>query len=218
MDLNKQQLRLLGICFLLPIFCFGIGSSLIEPLLMEGEILPKPIALTGTVLITLNSLIVGVIGVLFFKAFYKQHIIIATSYLAARIVEAILLLIGLGSVMALQNSLPLGLTPSMIAFGTGIHFQTYQLAMLILSLASLPLLLLFLRENIMPKFLSIWGLIGYALLGIGTLLELNEIPVGVTCSILGGIFELAWGIWLIKKGLTSKDSTLIGSNTFANAT
>ena len=53
-----------------------------------------------------------------------------------------------------------------------------------------------LHERLVPAFLAVWGLGGYALFMAGTIAEL-----------LGGLFEVALGILLIVKGFPARPET-----------
>lgn len=78
--------------------------------------------------------------------------------------------------------------------------MAYQIAEMSLGLGGVFLCSLLFRTQLIPRFLSIWGLIGYAILMAGTIAEIFAIHIGLMLSIPGGLFELALGFWLLIKG------------------
>jgi hypothetical protein len=76
----------------------------------------------------------------------------------------------------------------------------YQVAMLILGVGSVPFCLALLRDQFVPRWLAIWGMVGYAVLAAGALLELVGLAVGLVLAIPGGLFEVALGVILMVRG------------------
>jgi hypothetical protein len=56
------------------------------------------------------------------------------------------------------------------------------------------------RTMLVPRALAAWGLLGYAIFLTGAVAELLQIHIGLMLSIPGGLFELAFGLWLLLKG------------------
>ena len=64
------------------------------------------------------------------------------------------------------------------------------------------------QSNLIPRLLSVLGLMGYALLSIGVLLDLlgyfsMNTDIGMLIYLPGGLFELFLPIWLFIKGFNS---------------
>jgi hypothetical protein len=64
------------------------------------------------------------------------------------------------------------------------------------------------QSNLIPRLLSVLGLIGYALLSIGVLLDLlgyfsMNTDIRMLVYLPGGLFELFLPIWLFVKGFNS---------------
>jgi Domain of unknown function (DUF4386) len=78
--------------------------------------------------------------------------------------------------------------------------MAYQIAEMSLGLGCVLLCSLLFRTRLIPRFLSIWGLVGYPVLVAGTIAEVFGIHIGLMLSIPGGLFELALGFWLLIKG------------------
>ena len=119
-----------------------------------------------------------------------------------------LLLIPLAGEYAKADSAATGTFETM-----GIVFQmggayAYQIAMAIWGLGGLLFVSVLYTSKLVPRLLSVWGMVGYLVFVSGTILELFGYPVGVLLSLPGGLFELALSVWLIAKGF---DSSVIAS-------
>ena len=65
-------------------------------------------------------------------------------------------------------------------------------------------------SKLIPRPMSVWGIIGYVFLLLGSIFEIfghNDI-VEIVSVIPGGLFEITLSIWLIVKGL---NPSVIGS-------
>ena len=87
---------------------------------------------------------------------------------------------------------------------THANTMAYQIAMMSLGLASPFLCVLLFRTRLIPRFLAVWGCIGYALFLGGAIAEIFGMNVGVILSIPGGLFEVAVGLWLLIRGFQPK--------------
>jgi Domain of unknown function (DUF4386) len=65
-----------------------------------------------------------------------------------------------------------------------------------------------LKAGLVPGFLAVWGIVGYAVHGTGTVLEivtdarLLGVPVSDVLSAPGGLFEIVLGVLFVAKGLS----------------
>lgn len=174
-----------GLFFILPFFLYGAGDYFLKT--------TPEFRFLGQVLVSLNSLTVIGIGWLFFKLYQNKNNRICWSYLSGRVAEGLLLAAGL---LFTGNPEPSGSLPDTSRF-------FYFSAMLALSGSSLPLLVFLTRLKEIPKWLGFWGLAGYGVLGTSCLVELAGIQTGLWPAIPGGLFELAFGIFLMFRGLNS---------------
>ena len=148
---------------------------------------------TGAALMLLNSAFVIGIGVLMFPILRAHNKAIAAGYLGTRIFEGVVLAIGVVSLIVLTSS-------------TAIHANAvfYSVAEAGLGIGSLFFCALLFRTRLVPRFLAVWGFIGYACFAAGNLLELFGVAgAGLVGAIPGGLFELTFGIWLIARGFAS---------------
>jgi hypothetical protein len=196
--------RLAGAFFLAAIACYGTGNALVQNVLTAPEALALIASdqgqlIFGAALMLANSAIVIGIGVALFSILERHSKAIAVAYLSARLIEAILLGVGVASLLSLVR------TPE--------HFEAaragaiennalaYQGAMIALGLGSVVFCGLLYRTRLLPRGLAAWGVLGYAVFLTGAVLELLGFAgIGVLLSIPGGLFELTVGAWLIVKG------------------
>jgi hypothetical protein len=61
---------------------------------------------------------------------------------------------------------------------------------------------LFYKTQLVPRFLGVWGLIGYATILGGSVLEILGFNLNSIHTIPGGLWELFIGVWLIAKGFS----------------
>ena len=83
----------------------------------------------------------------------------------------------------------------------------YQFAMLVLGVGSVPFCRALLRGRFVPGWLAVWGIVGYAVLAAGALLELVGLGVGLVLAIPGGLFEVTLGVTLLARGFSEPFAT-----------
>ncbi len=54
--------------------------------------------------------------------------------------------------------------------------------------------------RLIPRWLSAWGIGGYAVFLVGAVAEVLGVHIGLVCTIAGGLFEVALGFWLLVRG------------------
>ena len=64
------------------------------------------------------------------------------------------------------------------------------------------------RTRMVPRTLALWGVVGYAIHLTGAIAEIFGIHVSLLLSLPGGLFEVAFGVWLIAKGFRSSERLL----------
>jgi len=55
------------------------------------------------------------------------------------------------------------------------------------------------KPRVFPGWICIWGVIGYVLLIIGSILDIFSIQASMYFLIPGGLFEIVFSFWLILK-------------------
>jgi len=158
----------------------------------------------------------GVVGIaiLLYPILEKHSKIIAIIYVCSRVMECLLLIIGV-----IVYFLLLTLSQEFIKAGSpdASYFQSianlavearysgYQVAMIILSIASLMLCYLLYKTRLIPRIISVVGFIGYASVLVSAPLDILGIidttGTGGMLYVPGALFELLLlPIWLIVKG------------------
>lgn len=174
--------RLVGGLFILAFGLYGGGTALA----MQGHF-PA-----GVGLILANSVAVTWIGVLARPWLRPFSSLIANGYLAARVIEGLLLAAGALMLWARGGG----------EAGLGFNDTAYTVAMFVLAVGSLGFCLGLFRTALVPAWLALWGLGGYAVFGVGMILGAYGMEdLSMYLLIPGGLFELVFGLWLIIRGL-----------------
>lgn len=221
MNIPRLHSRALGILFLLPFFAYGLGTALVtsvlkDPAHLAGVASQRTPFIGGVLLLLVNSIAVVGIGTLFFPILRERGPNIAIAYLCARVMEALLLLVGaifllsllrLGELTRGQPTPEGVLLFELLSKG---NFWAYQLAMLLLGITSVAFCLALYHSRLLPSALPLVGAVGYGLLALGCVLELFGLPWGLFLSGPGGLFELFLGGWLIAKGFRTVTPSVAG--------
>jgi hypothetical protein len=198
----------IGALFLLGFASYGTGFALVSSVIGAPDFLasisahPTTLVL-GAFLMLLNSVVDVGKGVLFFPIVENHGKRTALAYLAAMIVEVVLLAVG---VLALLVLVPLaqhagadwskGVGALLIQSNT----VAYELAMMSLAIGNMFLWSLAFRTRLIPRWLSGWGVGGYAIFLAGAIAEIFGVHIGLACTVAGGLFEVMLGFWLLIKG------------------
>ena len=214
---DKTIARMVGALFLTTMIAGMIDSYVAMPLLSTslGNILAhRGTILLGVFLVIFMSLGIVGIALLFFPVLKRHNALIASTYLTFRAIECVLLLVGAlvplyilalsqsaqsadaGSVAALQSLAPLAMK---------VRLSAFQIAMTILGLNSVVLCSLLFQTRLIPRWLALTGIIGYALLLLSAVLDLcgliSTTGLGGLLYIPGGLFEtILLPFWLMVKG------------------
>jgi len=151
-------------------------------------------------------------GVLMFPILKRHSERIAVGYLSFRIVDAvfiavmvlfILLQIPLGSEYLKASAAEVYHVQALSAVSVQASQYAYDIAMSTLGIAGLMLCYSFYRTELIPRWLAVWGLVGYGIIFCGMVSEIMGSGLGLVSSILGGLWEVFVGLWLIIKGFNS---------------
>ena len=196
----------MGALFVSALFLYGGGSFLVWSAVGDDTAVPANATslaqlCAGSALLLLNSAAVITIGVLAFRVLRRDYRGTATLYLGTRVVEAGLLALAPLStlILALSGSREPGFARTLIENAA----TTYSVAMATLGVGSIFLCWVLLKSGLLPRFLAAWGIAGYAIFALGSVLQLSGYGVELVMSIPGGLFEVAAGIYLLLKGFRS---------------
>jgi hypothetical protein len=211
----RKTATTVGVIYLLG-FVVGIGGNiLIQSLLGASD----PLAAVGasSMLIAIGAMLWllavagdAAHGILMFPILKRFSERIAFGYFGARIMEG-----GFMGVMALLILFQIPLANEYLKGGASETLQAlsavfnqaqlyaYHFGMLTVGVAGLMLCYLFYRTQLVPRFLGVWGLIGYAVILGGSVLEVAGFNLNLIHTIPGGLWEVFIGVWLIVKGFSA---------------
>jgi hypothetical protein len=224
MNSNKKTARILGALFLTAFFTSMIGSvGFIEPIINAPDYLikvyPNKIQMiTGILLHLICAVTVVGIAVVLLPVLKKHNKNIAFGYLGFRIIESAIIIISavsLLSLLKLSQEYVKTAVPDVSSFQTsGMlavegHYWAFQMVIIICGIAGLMFCCLLYQTKLIPRFISVFGIIGYPLSLAAPLLDMFGIMdtnhgIGLILYLPGSIFEIILlPIWLIVKGFNS---------------
>jgi hypothetical protein len=151
-------------------------------------------------------------GVLMFPVLKQHSERMAIGYLAFRIVDAVfiavmvlfvLIQIPLGSEYLKAAASDSSFLQALSAVFSQAQQYAYQIGMTALGVSGLMLCYTLYKAKLVPAWLAIWGLVGYATILIGMLSAIMGSGLGDLSSYVGGLWEVAIGVWLIVKGFNA---------------
>ncbi|CAE7322920.1 unnamed protein product [Symbiodinium natans] len=199
---------LIGALFLLAMACYATGSDMAESAVVHGSVDRHAMAF-GALLMLGNSVCVAVIGVLMYPILHEHDENVALGYVVVRCFEGILLIVGIVSLLSQQALTEVASDPTAALFAVlqKANFFAYQMAMCILGIGSMPVCYTLLRSGLLPVWLSLWGLVGYAVFAVGAIAEIFGFSIGVMLSAPAGLFEVTLPIWLFTKGFARDEGS-----------
>jgi hypothetical protein len=213
----RTTARVVGVIYLLG-FVVGIGGNvLIQSKINAPNHLSTVTA--GSMTIAIGAVLwllsaVGDVahGVLMFPILKPHSERLAIGYLAARIIDATFIAV---MVLLLLLQIPLGSEYLKTASTNTFYLQAlstvsvqasqyaYAIGMSALGLSGLMLGYVLYKAKLVPRFLAVWGLIGYAVIFVGMVSDIMGSGLGLASSLPGGLWEVFTGTWLIVKGFNS---------------
>jgi hypothetical protein len=208
---GKRFARLFGVLFLAGFLTYGIGFGLVSsvitmPGFMSSLSASSTMLIAGGLLMLVNTALDIGKGVLFFPIAERRGKRTALVYLAAITVQVVFLDLGVLFLLLLAplSELVSGEAGTSAAWLGSLLTQAnalaYQLGEGTLAFGALFMTWFLFRTGMVPRSLALLGVVGYAVLLAGTIAEIFAIHVGLILSLPGGLFEVAFGIWLIAKG------------------
>ncbi len=188
---SRVAARVIGILILGAFLTYGLGSAV--ALANTGGAGSAALLSAGVASMLLNSVMVVGIAILVFPIVGRFSTPIARLYLGTRIFEGIGLAAGAIALLTVNGQAAIEM-----------NFLAYNIAMAGLGIGSLAFCALLFRSGLAPRFLAVWGFVGYTSFAVGCLLELaGATGAGLISTIPGAGFEVVFGIWLIVKGFRS---------------
>lgn len=203
--------RIIGIIYLLGFVVGIIGITLINSVLDKGLAGVGSGSLTlaiGAVLWLFAAAGDAAHGILMYPILAKNSERLAVGYLAFRILDALLVAV---MVLFVLVQIPIGQEYTKAAADaanlqvlsylfTQAQEYAYEIAMVTLGVSGVFLCTTLLRAKLLPKWLCVWGLVGYVVIFFGMISAIMGSGLADASSAVGGLWELFVGIWLIAKG------------------
>lgn len=216
MKTTDHTARIVGALFLVVNITFLAGALSLESVLSSADVLVavsgnRPQVIVGVLLELFNGIAFIGIAVLMFPILKKHNASLALGYLGFRVIEFAMQFAADISVVSL---LTLG---EAFVEGGAAEFSSYQgLATLLLAerqtaflmvsitfgLGALPFYVLLYQSRLIPRFISVWGLLGAAVVLVNAVLDMLGLPPG-NLGIVMLLNELFLGLWLIVRGFNS---------------
>ena len=197
--------RVVGVLFLVATVSYASGTQLIQSLHPD-----RIRVVLGALLVLVDAAAVVGIAVALFPILKRHNESIALGYVAFRIIEATLLVVGVLGPLALMSSSPE--SRAVHALASQSNYWAYQLAMALLGVCGLMLCIQLSQTRLVPRWLSFLGLVGYPVLSAGAVLDMLGMVdtlhgAGMALLVPGGLFEIVLPVWLIVKGFGPFAST-----------
>ena len=225
-DMNQYRRTavLVGALFLIATATFIVSNALISPLLGSQNYLAtvadhSQLMIAATLIALIEGTATVGIAVALYPILKRQHPALALGYAGMRIAELAIATVGfgLGGLLLVTLSATAANGANSETLGTllvALRHWTLMLVYLYTAIGGLMLSYMLLRTRLVPRGLSVLGLIGYvALLGASVLDMLGLIDtvtgLGLVFLVPGGLFELLLPIWLFARGfnLTASDES-----------
>ena len=214
-NLNKKTGRLLGLFFLIAMVTSILGS-IMDPILGSNDYLVnvstnKIQMLLGLISEFICGIAVVGIAITAFPLLKRYNEDLARWYQGTRIFEAaitaVFVMAGLLLITLSQEYVKAD-TPDAANFqiiGTLLkeaRFWGYRIYIIVVCFAVPVFYYVFYKAKFVPRFISVWGLIGTLLLFIGNMFSMFDITINeaIYGSVLG-LNEVFLGVWLLFKGV-----------------
>lgn len=163
-------------------------------------------------------------GVLMFPILKQHSERMAVGYLGFRTMDALLI-----AIMALLVLIQIPIGNEYLKAGADASYlqalstmfmqaqlDAYNIAMTTLGISGLILCYSFYKSKLIPRLLAVWGLVGYAVILGGSVVEVLGFNLNTVHAVPGGLWELFIGVWLIVKGFNSSATASKSAKTDMN--
>lgn len=213
----KKIARIVGILYLAGMLFGIVGNILVQSSLAVPEYLSSLSAnnikvAIGAMLMLMTAAWDATHGILMLPILKQHNERIAFGYFGFRIVNSVFLAI---QVLFVLFQIPLAneylkasdhdisYLQNLSTIFIHVNIYAYQIAMIFVGLASMLLCYSFYETKLIPRFIAVWGLVGYATILCGSVLEALGFDMHLIHTIPGGLWEVFTGVWLIAKGFNS---------------
>jgi hypothetical protein len=214
----RRTATMVGVLFLLGYLGVFLGSALYAPTLDAPDYLARIFperarVIRGMLIELINDAAVVGIAVLLFPILRRHGEGIALGYVGFRVVEAAILVVGKTSVLSLvtlsQEYIAAGAAEASSyraagAFALAAREWTGKISSAFFILGAVILYSMLYKSKLVPRFISVWGLVAAASLATANLLGVPDLTQGFQPAMILYspivVSELLLAIWLIVKG------------------
>lgn len=221
MDTNRKTAVIVGILFIIATAFLFIGQAIYQPVLLSPDYLEtaypnRTIATLGILLEFACVLAIPLIPVFLFPILRKHNEALALGYFGFRFLEAVLFVFIQINILSLisvsQGYLNDGGANASYFQNAGSAIQSwnawsFSFYILFFAVGALMLYTALYQSKLVPRWISVWGLIAAVLILTGTVVEilelLNGFPAGVKELVYAApiaVNEMVLALWLIVKG------------------
>jgi len=213
MNSNRKTAIIVGVLFIIGTVAGVLinaysGSTLDDPDYLITFSANENQIIIGMLLMLIMGFALAMVPVLLFPIFKKHNEALALGYVGARIIEGVLYIVAGISLLSL-----LTLSQEYVKAGApdASNFQTLgallleaahwieQILDIVFPLGALMIYYLFYQSNLIPRWLSVWGLIGAILYLASPMLVMFGSELGILMGPLA-VQEMVFALWLIVKG------------------
>lgn len=227
-DPTKRTARIVGVLFIIATVAAAAGVALLGSVLGEPDVLARVTANETRVIVAglLDLVTAGcvvAIPVLLYPILKRHDERIALGYMASRLVEGIVIVFGAITLLSLMTVAQEAAAAGAAGFAaTGAFLEGARDwtdlvgTQVVFGLTALILNYSFYRSRIVPRFISVWGLLGAALIVASSLtaVALGLDPFSTLAIALAlpiAINEMVLAVWLIVKGFNRSALTDTGT-------
>ncbi len=214
MNTERNTSRIAGILFLVALAASLTGGSMLESVLGSNDLQiaissRRGLFLTGIILEVTNAIAVAGIGILLFPVLKIQNDQVAIGYISLRMLEMVCCLSAAVVALLVFSVVEKSISLDIIDFLLESRGQINRFfTPLFFSLGALILYSFLYRTKLLPRFISVWGLIGVAcIVALNILNGKNNIGMLLALPIISN--EIFLGIWLIAKGINQNNLKIL---------
>jgi hypothetical protein len=225
MNSNRKTAIIVGILFIIATAFFVIGTLIFEPVFASEDYLKtafqsKTIVTFGVLIELMAVFAIFLIPAFLFRILKKYSVGFAMSYVCLRLIEAVFLTIscvGTLSLVDISNTyVSGGFDETYRTIADGIQFindWSFTLSVsFFFTIGTLLVNYIFYKTKLIPRFISVWGVLAAILLLIGSLILIFD--VAKSSAVLESVFsmpialqEMVLAVWLIVKGFNENIGT-----------
>jgi len=218
MDSYRKTAIIVGVLFITATVAYSLGVIFLDPILGGSDYLTKAsenenLVIIGALFVLIDAIAVAGISIVIYPILKKHNETLALGYVGARIAEGVLFIVNVITILTL-----LTLSQEFVKAGApnASYYQTLGTLLLaagdwsfllgfglVFTLSALILNFVLYQSKLVPRWLSIWGLVGAVLLFAYYLLQPFSINIVEILVIPIAVQEMVFAVWLIVKGFNS---------------